>query len=555
MGLLRACVNKRLQEDFSLTIDPEIEIYHCYNKPKERPPYDALEVIFLIVIALLILVVCYSTWYDLSLQSSQRYPEKFFSKSHSTSRNRLLTAFSIPRNIRRIGDTPNTETRQHLNFLESFRFIQMQRIVTLHIVMALVKAPKSNPEDLERMLYRPPTIHYVADFQNYVQTFFSISGMLLTINFLDHIEKNPKFNMKYFWERIRARLYRVVPAYLFILLLETSISRRFMNGPLAQQMVGESRAICRQWWWNNLLFLNNYIGTDQPCLIQSWYLAADLQLFIFALGCLMVIWRWPFLKKYILAVGFASGLVVTPIVVYLRGLPPLMTEDLKLSEDYNFGHPYFQLYQPFHMNITIYFAGMIAGFVYNRFRSSRKEFFNSRLQFSLLQITILMYFFAMFTDWWVVLHQASIPAVLVAIYATWYKHAWGFLCTMIQMRTSLATSWSRFRTFFSHPVFMILGKLCYSFYLIHFTVVVQIVGMVKQPIFFSMRVIIDYMMTVFMWTFIFGTMLCIFVELPSNVALRELFESRSEKKPVANNNGSSSTTVSNGKAQLDATRD
>lgn len=205
----------------------------------------------------------------------------------------------------------------------------------------------------------------------------------------------------------------------------------------------------------------------------------------------MLIWRWPFLKKYILGIGLTWGLVVTTIVAYLGRIPPVMTEDLKLYNNYNFGHPYFQLYQPFHMNITIYFAGMIAGFVYHRYRESRKEFFKCQLQFNLLQVFLFLYFFTVFTGWWVVRNQSVISPILVAIYATCFKHVWGFLCTMIQIRTALATSWSRFRNFFSHPIFIILGKLCYSFYLIHFTVIVQVVGSAKQPIFYSMRAIVS----------------------------------------------------------------
>ncbi|XP_001658417.2 nose resistant to fluoxetine protein 6 isoform X1 [Aedes aegypti] len=534
LNQLRTCINHRLQKSHDLQIDPDLHIYHCYNKPNEDPPYDALEIVFFITIAVLTLLVCYSTWYDLSLQSAHRYTDNYFSKSHTTSQQKLLTAFSIPRNLRRIGHTANTEIRRDLNFLESFRFIQMYRIISLHVVMALVKVPKSNPEDLELMVNQPAAIEYVAEFQNYVQTFFSITGMLMTINFLEHIRKNPQFNMKYFWERIRARMYRIVPAYLFILLLETSITRRFMDGPLAELMIGQSRASCRQSWWKNLLFVNNYIDTDKPCLIQSWYLSADLQLFTFALGCLMLIWRWPFLKKYILGIGLTWGLVVTTIVAYLGRIPPVMTEDLKLYNNYNFGHPYFQLYQPFHMNITIYFAGMIAGFVYHRYRESRKEFFKCQLQFNLLQVFLFLYFSTVFTGWWVVRNQSVISPILVAIYATCFKHVWGFLCTMIQIRTALATSWSRFRNFFSHPIFIILGKLCYSFYLIHFTVIVQVVGSAKQPIFYSMRAIFEYTFTTCIWSLIFGTLLCILVELPSNVALQELFESRSEKKSTDN---------------------
>lgn len=140
----------------------------------------------------------------------------------------------------------------------------MMRVVLLHIVLALAKMPKVNPDATEHILHRPPVTLYVAEFQNYVQTFFSISGMLLTINFLEHTRKNPHFEARYWLDRLRARLYRIVPAYAFILLLEVSITRRFMVGPLAQQMIGESQTQCRKWWWNNLLFVNNYVAPEQP---------------------------------------------------------------------------------------------------------------------------------------------------------------------------------------------------------------------------------------------------------------------------------------------------
>ncbi|XP_065083216.1 nose resistant to fluoxetine protein 6-like [Ochlerotatus camptorhynchus] len=550
--LFRAVINQRLKMNFGLQVEPDVQIYHCYSKDNEIPPYDSLEILFMIIIVILAALVCYSTGFDLSIQSSQRFPENYFTKQHKTSRERLFTSFSIPRNIRRLKDPVTSGIRQELTFLESFRFIQMHRVVTLHIVLALVKAPKDNPEHLEHLLHQPLIIHYIAEFQNYVQTFFSISGMLLTINFLEHIRKNPQFNPRYFWERIRARLYRIIPAYLFILLLETSINRRFMNGPLAHHMIGHARERCRQRWWNNLLFLNNYIGTDQPCLIQTWYLAADMQLFILALGCLMVIWRWPFLKKYILSAGFAWGILTTILVAYARNLPPVMTEDLKLYEEYNFGHQYFQLYEPFHMNITIYFAGMIAGFVYHRFRESRKEFHTSSLQFCLLLLTVFLYFFTTFTDSWVVRNQSMIAPILLAIYNSCFKHAWGLLCTMIQLRTALAASWSRFRSFFSHPIFVVLGKLCYSFYLIHLTVIVQVVGSVKQPIHFSVRGVFEFMMPTFMWMLLYGTLLCILIELPSNFALREFFESKPDEKPatIDRKNSRSSEAEMNGNTQL-----
>ncbi|XP_053698545.1 nose resistant to fluoxetine protein 6-like [Sabethes cyaneus] len=544
---LRSCINSQLRNDYNLQVESDVEIYHCYSAQNENLPFDWLEILFMVIIASVLVAVCFSTWYDLQIERASDFPDDYFSKSLGTRNERLLTAFSIPRNFRRLKEPVDSATKKDLAFMECFRFIQMHRVILLHIILVVIKVPKVNPDGIEKKLHNPITIHYVAEFQNYVQTFFSMSGMLLAINFLNHIEKNPQFDMGFFWKRLRLRLYRLVPAYAFIVLLEASISRRFMVGPVGQHLVGDSHQKCRQLWWTNLLFINNYIHTDRPCLIQTWYLAADMQLYIFSLGTLMLIWRWPFLKKYLFTAGLACGPILTVIVAYMTNASPVMTEDLKLNEQYNFGHSYFQLYQPFHMNITIYFAGMLAGFIYHRYRTSRREVLVSRLQINTFWTLVLLYFFTCISDNWIVQHRSTTSPVLLAIYATLFKHSFGALCTVIQLRTALQTRRSRFRSFCGHPIFRVLGKLCYSFFLIHFTVTLQVIGAVKQPIFFSPRGVAEFMMSIQMWMLFYGTLMCVLIELPFNVALRELLE-EAKDRPVTEGKevGTSRQQKSNG---------
>ena len=37
---------------------------------------------------------------------------------------------------------------------------------------------------------------------------------------------------------------------------------------------------CAETWWMNLLYINNYLSMNNICMIWSWYLAVDMQLFI-----------------------------------------------------------------------------------------------------------------------------------------------------------------------------------------------------------------------------------------------------------------------------------
>ncbi|KHJ80953.1 hypothetical protein OESDEN_19366 [Oesophagostomum dentatum] len=39
---------------------------------------------------------------------------------------------------------------------------------------------------------------------------------------------------------------------------------------------------CRKNWWTNVLYINNIIDPNNMCLIISWYLAADFQIYIFS---------------------------------------------------------------------------------------------------------------------------------------------------------------------------------------------------------------------------------------------------------------------------------
>ncbi|XP_058444124.1 nose resistant to fluoxetine protein 6-like [Malaya genurostris] len=495
VDLFRSCINLKLEKHYNIRAGTNIEIVHCYSEATAHPSYDYMEILFCIIFGQLLVFVCFSTWADLRIQKDQRFPKSYFSRSHTTRRERLLTSFSVPRNIRHLKSPVNSAIRKELQFLESFRFVQIYRVILLHVIVGVIKAPTVNPESIEQMLSNPAAITYVADFQNYVQTFLSISGMLLAVNFLEHTRKNPNFSINYFWDRLVARIIRLVPAYLFIMLLEVSINRRFQGGPVGQHFIGATRDKCRQIWWINLLFINNFLHTDQPCLIQMWYLATDLQLYAFSIGALMLIWRWPVLKKYVFAAISIWGLGFVTLIVYVRSIPPVMTEDLKLSPWYNFGHRYFLLYQPFYTNITVYFAGILAGFLYHRYRESRQEVLNSRF-FKLVFYTLLMMqFFAIFSVSWVVRNQDTLHPILSAIYATGFKYNWGVLSTVIQLQTALLPQQSRFRSFFSHPIFVVLGKLCYSFYLIHFSIILQVVGSVKQPIYYSVRGVVSIQLT------------------------------------------------------------
>ncbi|XP_058117403.1 uncharacterized protein LOC131284617 [Anopheles ziemanni] len=530
--LMHRCISAEVSSQYDLTVSPNLRIHYCYSKSTESVAYDWLDVAFIVLAAIIIAIIIASTVYDLHHQAQQNFPESYFSRSSKLAHQRLLTAFSIPRNIRRLKEPIHTQTRADLACFEAFRFVQTFRVIFLHVTIAHLKIPQRNPEYLEQLQHMASLQTFIAEFQNYVQTFFTIGGMLMAINFLDHVRKNPTFRLSYFGDRLLNRLCRLVPTYAFMILLEASVLRHLVDGPFGKQFIGESAQNCQRWWWANLLFVNNYIAWSEPCFIPSWYLATDLQLFAFALAIMMVFWKWPTTRKYIFGALFLYSAVIPAIEHLLAtNATPVMTVDMKDVEKYMRGQ-HFQdlLYFPFHQNTGIYFCGVLAGIVYHHFRDQRKQLFQQTAFRQLAQVSGLLYVCSMASVSWVVSNLTWLPAIVLALYASAFKISWGLFNTVILLALALLHQNHWLKASLSHPIFRVLGKLGYSVYLIHFTVIMQVYGRERAPIFSNEKIVTGYTIEVLFFSYIFGALLCVLVELPTGALLKELLEPRADTR-------------------------
>ncbi|XP_058466256.1 O-acyltransferase like protein-like [Malaya genurostris] len=529
--LASQCVSHEIKRQYNLEIARDVSVYHCYTRDEIHPGLGVLEACFYFLLVVITILIASATAYDMRQSNRKGHPKLHFRQLPESKRERLLVAFSFPRNVYRLKESVGGSIRQDLEFLEAFRIIHMFRVILLHVFVAHSKLPQKNTFHYENIQHRAATVIYIAEFQNYIQTFLSISGMLLAVNFLEHIRKNPDFDMSVAWEKLKLRLCRIVPAYAFVIFVECALLRRFIDGPIGYHFIGEAQDNCRRWWWANLLFINNYIQTDEPCLIQSWYLAVDLQLFLYGLTVMMLIWRWQHLKEYIFGVAFACAAVIPTIVSYAYRITPAMTQHLKNSNHYNREHDYqYDIYFPFHQNIGVYSFGMLAGFIYHRYRDSRATLLGSKLFLGLLKSAAFLYFLSLGTVYWVVAYRDSIQPILQAIYSTFFKQSWGVLSTLLQLGLALFSMNSWIKRFLSHPFFGVCGKLCYSFYLIHFTVIELVYGGTMEPLYSNERVITTYVAQVLFWTLVMGVSLALMIELPFGVALKELVQRRKQKQ-------------------------
>ncbi|GFX14353.1 hypothetical protein TNCV_1768471 [Trichonephila clavipes] len=100
------------------------------------------------------------------------------------------------------------------------------------------------------------------------------------------IEKK-KFHLGLF---ILHRLWRLIPSYYFILLCATLVPL-MSSGPLFHDTMLNSIYPCFKYWWRNVLFINNFYDMTNMCMLHTWYVSADLQLYLVSLvAVLPLIW-------------------------------------------------------------------------------------------------------------------------------------------------------------------------------------------------------------------------------------------------------------------------
>lgn len=217
-----------------------------------------------------------------------------------------------------------------------------------------------------------------------------------------------------------------------------------------------------------------------------------MQLFIYGLVVMMSIWRWPWTKKYIFTGAFICAAVIPTVTTYIKDIEPAMTNRMKNANRFNRKHDYqFDIYFPFQQNIGTYSFGMLAGFFYHRYRNSPQNLFKSKWFGVTFWVAVVYYLLCMSSVFWVLEYRNEIHPLLKAIYSTLFKHAWSVLTTVLQLGLALASGKFLWKACFSHPFFGVAGKLCYGFYLIHFTVIEMVYAGAKAPVYTSERGVVS----------------------------------------------------------------
>lgn len=167
-----------------------------------------------------------------------------------------------------------------------------------------------------------------------VETFFTLSGFLATYLILAELQrKQGRVQMGAVYLH---RVVRMTPTYAVVLAFYCTLLVQLGSGPFWQQRVGLEQQRCLASWWANLLYINNYVNTDQivgqskrqchqswdfrsfQCMFQSWYITCDMNFFLFTPLLAWLLWARPRVGVALVAVLIAASMLVVFAIVYVN---------------------------------------------------------------------------------------------------------------------------------------------------------------------------------------------------------------------------------------------
>lgn len=173
-------------------------------------------------------------------------------------------------NIKKLGQKSKDD--HGLSCINGIKAISMVCIITGHSLLFLVGGPVENSNFFEKQSQYIRNA-FVLNSPLLVDTFLLLSGFLFTRLILDEMDKRRgkiNFGIIYIF-----RYIRLTPAYFAIISLYATWFVHLGDGPLWLQRISLEQERCKASWWRNILYVNNYVGSSDVCMFQSWYLAGE----------------------------------------------------------------------------------------------------------------------------------------------------------------------------------------------------------------------------------------------------------------------------------------
>ncbi|XP_055533130.1 nose resistant to fluoxetine protein 6-like [Wyeomyia smithii] len=514
-NIVNICINNRLEQKHNIVAYSELE-YCIDDKAAANADLDWAKIAFATVLLALLVTFLITNVMDLLGNDQLRNQN-------------IVSSFSIRRNLVQFLREPKTEIARDFAYIDGLRVLICSCVLLSHCLLSAKFTPISNPETFVQLYYNPITLIIVTPLAMLVKIFFTISGLLLTVNVLKDYKTKPQtIGWYYFCTKFVHRLIRLLPVYYFFL-LHTTVYDWFPGvdvGIIGYKTLTMERLLCRQYWWSNALFLNNLPIMVGQCFGHTWYIGTDVQLFAGGLLILALCIKWPAAAKPLLsAMLVISALFVSSMVNY-GGIEPVFVDRFSDAQFMYMKTRYFrEMYQPSYTNMGCTVAGIMIGFLYHNIKNNGLDLKSSQVYkiikwisvpISIATVVIAPIFYE---------YEVNLDSPWVPFYSIFYVY-FSVILTSVWIVDGFQEPQSSVRRFLGSRSMAAVGKLSYCAYLLHPTLM-RIFSlsplMPDLPVEFTVGSLFGTWLGVTIGSYLVGAVFYFCLEQPMSLLLRTLY--------------------------------
>ncbi|XP_076183630.1 nose resistant to fluoxetine protein 6 isoform X2 [Ptiloglossa arizonensis] len=352
-----------------------------------------------------------------------------------------------------------------------------------------------------------------------VDTFFFMSGFLLTYIFQRETkkEKSPvSFNLRLKVNQlimiIIRRFMRLTPAYLITILI-VILDFTWIEKVSLYKLKEEDHVTCSNYWWRNLLYINNFFEWDDMCLSWSWYLSNDTQFFIFGSVVLLISITHFYTALVVAVVTMIGSIMATIYTAYDTNISPLM--------DIQFETLTAMYIRPW-IRIGPFLIGMATAHLLEKW--------NYKLHLS-NKALIIGWTFGILCNGSILfgVTQKNISLAWSVAYASLSRTAWGFGIAWLTIACT-TNNGGIINKFLSLPFWVPLSKITYTVYLLNPVLIHTIFLLSDYTIFIDVAPIICVFLGLLVISFASGLLLSLVAEMPTILVIRMMFSSNRRMK-------------------------
>ncbi|XP_043465576.1 nose resistant to fluoxetine protein 6-like [Leptopilina heterotoma] len=487
-------------KNYNIKVKASILPMYC---SKELPLFSIYDLIFCFIFLSLVSMVIIATWMDVN--------------SDQNKETSLLLCFSARRNFNEIFRV----NYQHKGFdsIHFFRVVLLAIVILGHRQFQYIYAGTISGLYIEWLLSK--TIFGLLHNASLIMDgFFGLAGILLSFSLLVYWNEEKNFN---FFFLLLKRILRLWPVLAFMALGYATIFYRLGSGPFWESIMGYYRNSCSSYWWTSLLFINNYFGGNNKCVVQSWYLAIDFQCYIIGLLLIRAFHKMPRKIGYIfINCALIFSIVITFYFTYKNDSDPIFK---KLSaqrriEDSDY---FLNYYDKTHFRSSAYIIGLIFGvFMYDYKKANWK--LSEAWSRIIFVISIIVMLTAIWSGTYFMNPNWKTTALEKALYASLHRPIFSFCFCTIPLLLTIGEGLDTVYNILSARWLQPLSRINYSICLGHFLMYHYEFGTTKTTFTFSFYNVLKYFVADWTCAIAIGLFYAFILEFPVKNCINILFE-------------------------------